>query len=250
MCHLCDIDNAAARRQTEGLQTSRRSFLRYAGVAASLALTPPAFAKDAKRPPKPQNAISPAAALDRLMKGNARYVDGVARRHDFTHEREALAGGQNPFASILSCADSRIAPEYAFDSGRGDLFVCRVAGNFANDDTVASLEYGVAVLNSPLILVLGHDSCGAIDATIKSLKDNTTLPGHLPSLVNALAGSVKAVADQPGDKLANAIRQNVRDVTAKLKSATPIISAAAADGKIKIVGGIYRLASGKVELVD
>ena len=87
------------------------------------------------------------------------------------------------------------------------------------------------MLNSPLILVLGHDSCGAIDATIKSLKDNTTLPGHLPSLVNALSPSVKAAADQPGDKLANAIRQNVKDVTAKLKSATPIISAAAATEK-------------------
>ena len=191
--------------------------------------------------------MSPAAALDRLMKGNARYVEGVSRRHDFKNEREALVGGQNPFASILSCADSRIAPEYAFDSGRGDLFVCRVAGNFANDDTVASLEYGVAVLNSPLILVLGHDSCGAVDATIKSLKDNTTLPGHLPSLVNALAPAVKAVEDQPGDKLANAMRQNVIDVIARLKSATPILSAAAAEGKIKIVGGIYRLDSGKVE---
>ena len=246
MCRLCDINDIVARPEP-----SRRRFLQFAGgIAASLALAPPAFAKDAKPPPKPQNVIPPAAALDRLMKGNARYVDGVSRRHDFTHEREALAGGQNPYASILSCADSRIAPEYAFDSGRGDLFVCRVAGNFANDDTVASLEYGVAVLNSPLILVLGHDSCGAVDATIKSLKDTTTLPGHLPSLVSALAPSVKVSADQPGDKLANAIRQNVKDVTAKLKSATPILSAAAADGKIKIVGGIYRLASGKVELVD
>jgi carbonic anhydrase len=246
MCHLCEINDAVARPET-----SRRRFLQFAGgIAASLAFTSPGVAKDSKPPPKPQNAISPAAALERLMKGNARYVDGISRRHDFTHEREALTGGQNPFASILSCADSRIAPEYAFDSARGDLFVCRVAGNFANDDVVASLEYGVAVLNSPLILVLGHDSCGAIDATIKSLKDNTTLPGHLPSLVNALAASVKAVADQPGDKLANAIRQNVKDVTAKLKSATPILSAAAADGKIKVVGGIYRLASGKVELVD
>jgi carbonic anhydrase len=246
MCRLCDINDAVARPQP-----SRRRFLQFAGgIAAGLALASPAFAKDTKPPPKPQNAISPDAALERLMKGNARYVDGVSRRHDFTHEREALAGGQNPFASILSCADSRIAPEYAFDSARGDLFVCRVAGNFANDDTVASLEYGVAVLNSPLILVLGHDSCGAIDAAIKSLKDNTTLPGHLPSLVNALAPAVKASADQPGDKLANAIRQNVKDVTARLKAATPIISAAAADGKIKIVGGIYRLASGKVELVE
>src|SRR5689334_24855864 len=92
---------------------------------------------------------------------------------------------------------------------------------------VASLEYGIAVLNSPLILVLGHDSCGAVDATIKSLKDNTTLPGHLPSLVNALAPAVKAVKDKPGDLLANATRQNVIDVVAKLKSATPILSAAA-----------------------
>jgi len=246
MCRICEI-----RETVQRPETSRRRFLQFAGgLAAGMALAPQAFAKDKKPPPKPQNAISPAAALDRLMKGNARYVQGKSHLHNFKSEREALAGGQNPYASILSCADSRIAPEYAFDSARGDLFVCRVAGNFANDDTVASLEYGVAVLNSPLILVLGHDSCGAIDATIKSLKDNTTLPGHLPSLVNALAPAVKASADQPGDKLANAIRQNVKDVTARLKAATPIISAAAADGKIKIVGGIYRLASGKVELID
>jgi carbonic anhydrase len=245
MCRLCDTSDAATPPET-----SRRRFLQFAGgITAGLAMTPLAFAKDTKPQPKPQNQISPAAALDRLMKGNARYVEGVSRRHDFKSEREALVGGQNPFASILSCADSRIAPEYAFDSGRGDLFVCRVAGNFANDDTVASLEYGTAVLNSPLILVLGHDSCGAVDATIKSLKDNTTLPGHLPSLVNALAPAVKAARDQPGDLLVNATRQNVIDVVARLKSATPILSAAVAEGKIRIVGGIYRLASGKVELI-
>jgi carbonic anhydrase len=247
MCRLCDARDVVAPETT-----SRRRFLQFAGgVAAGLAFAPPAFAKEKKKsPPKPQNAISPDAALKRLMQGNERYVEGVARRHDFAHEREALVGGQNPFASILSCADSRIAPEYAFDSGRGDLFVCRVAGNFANDDTVASLEYAIAVLNSPLILVLGHDSCGAVDATIKSLRDNTTLPGHLPSLVAAIAPAVKATMDKPGDKLANAIRQNVVEVVAKLKTATPILSAAVADGKIKIVGGVYRLASGKVKLID
>ena len=92
------------------------------------------------------NPTSAVAALKKLMEGNARYVDGTSKRHDFKHEREALVGGQNPYAAVLSCADSRIAPEYAFDSGRGDLFVCRVAGNFANDDTVASMEYTVAVL--------------------------------------------------------------------------------------------------------
>src|SRR6201987_4787547 len=178
-----------------------------------------AQAKETKKPPKPRNVLSQKAALEELEGGNSRYVEGVAVRHDFRHEREALAGGQNPYAAILSCADSRIAPEYAFDSGRGDLFVCRVAGNFANPESIASLEYAVAELGTPLIFVLGHDKCGAIDATIKSLKDGTTLPGHLPSLVEALAPSVKAVSQQGGDTLANAIRQNVIDNVAKLRGA-------------------------------
>ena len=175
------------------LQFSRRGLLLGAVSTAGLLLSKTAGAKETKPPPKPQNVISPDASLERLLKGNKRYVDGVSRRHDFKHEREALAGGQNPYAAILSCADSRIAPEYAFDSGRGDLFVCRVAGNFANAESIASLEYGVAVLGVPLILVLGHDSCGAVDAAIKSLKDNTTLPGQMPSLVAGVAPAVKAV---------------------------------------------------------
>src|ERR1700733_4092014 len=214
-----------------------------------LLLANAAGAQEMKAPPKPQNVISPDASLERLLKGNARYVEGVSRRHDFKHEREALAGGQNPYAAILSCADSRIAPEYTFDSGRGDLFVCRVAGNFANTDTVASLEYAVAVLGVPLILVLGRDSCGAIDATIKSLKDDKPLPGHMPSLVDAIAPSVKAVLAQGGDTLAKAIRQNVLDSVAKLSAATPILSAAVEQHKLRVVGGIYGLRDGRVEIV-
>jgi carbonic anhydrase len=214
-----------------------------------LLLANAAGAKEAKAPPKPQNVLSPGASLERLLKGNARYVEGVSLRHDFKHEREALVGGQNPYAAILSCADSRIAPEYAFDSGRGDLFVCRVAGNFANNESVASLEYAVAILGAPLILVLGHDSCGAVSATIKSLKDDTTLPGHMPSLVTGIAPAVKAVSQQAGDVLGNAIRQNVIDNVAKLGSATPILSAAVAQGKLKVAGGIYRLRDGRVEMV-
>ena len=217
--------------------------------ASALLFSGIARAKETKKPPKPQNVVSPEDALERLEEGNERYVEGVTRRHDFKHEREALASGQNPYAAILSCADSRIAPEYAFDSGRGDLFVCRVAGNFANADSVASLEYAVANLVTPLIMVLGHDSCGAVDATLKSLKDNTTLPGHLPSLVAGLAPAVTASAGQPGDPLANAIKQNVIDTMAKLKSATPILSAAAEQGKLKVVGGIYRLRTGKIDMV-
>jgi carbonic anhydrase len=246
MCGDCHASDRAARGSA-----SRRHLLGLAGgLAASLALARTGFAKESKPPPKPQNQISPNGALDRLMKGNARYVEGVSRRHDFLHERDALVGGQNPYAGILSCADSRVAPEYAFDSGRGDLFVCRVAGNFANDDTVASMEYAVAILHTPLLLVLGHESCGAVSSTITSLKDNTTLPGHLPSLVNSIAPAVKASMDQPGDKLENAIRRNVVDNVAKLKSATPILSSAVEQGKLQIVGGIYRLRNGSVELFD
>src|ERR1700720_4283792 len=197
MCEICRLEDPAHQAQP-----SRRGVLRLFGAAAAgFALAGTANAKDDKKPPKPQNVVSPDAALELLMKGNKRYAEGESRRHDFKREREALVGGQNPYAAILSCADSRIAPEYAFDSARGDLFVCRVAGNFASDEMVASLEYGVTVLKTPLIIVLGHEACGAVDATIKSLKDGTTLPGHLPSLVAALKPAVDAVQGQSADLL-------------------------------------------------
>jgi carbonic anhydrase len=242
MCEKCRQDSF------HRFHLSRRSLL-FGAASAAVFLSSAAGAKETKPPPKPQNVISPDASLERLLKGNKRYVEGVSLRHDFKHEREALVGGQNPYAAILSCADSRIAPEYAFDSGRGDLFVCRVAGNFANDETIASLEYAVAVLGVPLILVLGHDSCGAVDAAIKSLKDGTALPGHMPSLVAGVAPAVKAVSQQGGDTLGKAIKQNVVDNVAKLSSATPILSAAVEQRKLKVVGGVYRLKNGRVEMI-
>jgi carbonic anhydrase len=228
---------------------SRRHFFKLAAMAAA-SLAVAADASAAKSPPKPDNVVSPDGALERLMKGNERYVQGVALRHDFKHEREALTQGQNPFAGILSCADSRIAPEYAFDSGRGDLFVCRVAGNFLNDDVIASFEYAVAVLNTPLLMVLGHQACGAVDATIKSIKDGTTLPGHLPSLVAAIGPAVKPALAQAGNALDNAIRQNVVFNAEKLKAATPIIDKAVADGKVRIASALYHLDTGRVELLS
>ena len=243
MCDHC----SEALANTTG--PSRRSALLFGAAALSLAVAGKAAAKKTKAPPKPQNVLSPEAALKRLMNGNARYVDGVSRRHDFKHEREALARGQNPFAAVLGCADSRIAPEYAFDTGRGDLFVCRVAGNFAGTETVASMEYAVAVLGAPLILVLGHDACGAVDATLKAIKDNKPPPGHIPSLVDAIALAAKAAMQQGGDVLDKAIRQNVIDNVAKLKSAAPILNAAVEQGKLKVVGGIYRLTTGTVDLI-
>jgi carbonic anhydrase len=243
MCNICE------RNSLDALRVSRRALGLFAISSAALFVTEKAGAKEKKTPPKPQNVLSPDASLNRLLEGNTRYVKGVTLRHDFKYEREALVGGQNPYAAVLSCADSRIAPEYAFDSGRGDLFVCRIAGNFASDEMTASLEYAVAVLATPLILVLGHDNCGAVDATIKSLKDDKPLPGHIPSLATAIAPAVKVVLPKGEDTLKNAIQQNVIDTVAKLKSATPILSAAIEQNKVKVVGGIYRLKSGKVDMV-
>jgi carbonic anhydrase len=217
-------------------------------ASASLPLSRIAWAKEVKTPPKPQNVVTPDGALELLKKGNERYVGGALERHDFKLDRAALVAGQNPYAGVLTCADSRVPPEYTFDSGRGDLFVCRVAGNFANDDVIASFEYAVAHLSLPLIFVLGHESCGAVEATLQSLKDNTTPPGHLPSLVASLAAAAKEGAAQPGDPLANAIKQNVIDTVSKLKAASPILDAAVSSGKLKVVGGVYRLADGKVDI--
>lgn len=242
MCGLCfnrGLGKAYARRQ----------ILKVAAAAAALAVAPRAFAAPVETPPKPQNALSPDAALDRLMKGNARYVAGHTARYDFKSERAALSAGQNPFAAILGCADSRIAPEFCFDTARGDVFVCRVAGNFATEEIIASFEYAVQVLNTPLIVVLGHEACGAIDATIKSIKDNSTLPGHLPSLVHALTPAVQQAQGESGDLLANAIRKNVAMNVDKIRTSGPILQSFAAQGKLRVVGGIYELQTGKVELV-
>jgi carbonic anhydrase len=249
MCRYC-LD-AASRHQVRERAIERRSFLQLgAAAAASFVAVPRARAKsDGKPVPKPENAISPDGALNRLMQGNHRYVEGVGRRYDFKSERDALSRGQNPFAAILSCADSRIAPEFCFDTARGDVFVCRVAGNLATDEIVASLEYAVQVLNTPLIMVLGHDACGAVDAAIKSIKDGTTLPGHLPSLVAAIKPAVDAAKNDKGDMLANTIRKNVALNVDKLKNAAPILKSFADDKKIRIVGGVYALQTGKVDLV-
>jgi carbonic anhydrase len=248
MCNVCE-------EQTKHALQGRRGFLKAAACAAAslsianLAIAPQAFAAPPKAPPKPENAITPDAALKRLLDGNARYIAGTTQRYDFRHQREALSSGQNPFAAILSCADSRIAPEFCFDTARGDVFVCRVAGNFATEEIIASLEYAVQVLNTPLIMVLGHEACGAIDATIKSIKDGTTLPGHLPSLVHALTPAVNAVQGQPGDLLANAIKNNVAINVDKIKTSTPILQSFVNNDKLHVVGGVYQLNTGKVALI-
>jgi carbonic anhydrase len=243
MCQVCEAGGWVHE------PSRRRLFGGFAALATGLAFAGSAFCAEHAPPPKPQNVLTPDAALARLMAGNARFVKGVRDCRDLTDERAALTAGQNPYAAILSCADSRVALELAFDSGLGDLFACRVAGNFADDDMTASLEYAVAHLATPLILVLGHGGCGAVTATIESVKTGAAPPGHLPSLVAAIAPAVRTAQGMPGDLLANAVRENVVQTVAKLKAAGPIISPAANEGKVRVVGGVYNLADGRVDLV-
>ncbi len=228
------------------LRLSRRSLL-AGGAAAWIGMaTTPVWA-DA---PVAPNAISPDDALKRLMAGNARYATNMATHKDFSAGRAARALKQYPFASIVSCADSRVAPELAFDEGPGELFVVRVAGNFVNDDGLASLEYGVKFLGTPLIMVLGHTNCGAVDATIKVVSENAELPGHLPGLVDAIKPAVET-AKKAGDEnlLDRAIAENVRHNVARLQTSQPILSRFVEEGKVMVVGAVYDLATGKVGLV-
>ena len=245
MCTKC-----GDRSATHSSNLQRRNFLKLAGAAVlSFGFAGRSRAAEISAPPKPQNVLSPDAALERLMEGNGRYVDGKMTRHDFIGERPALALGQNPFAGILGCADSRVGPEFAFDIGRGDVFVCRVAGNFADVNSIASLEYAVAVLGTPLILVLGHNKCGAVDAAVKAVKDGKEFPGHIPLLIDAIRSAVKAARDQPGDLLDNAIKMNVVLNVEKLRTAGPILSEAVRGGKLKVAGGVYSLDTGRVTLI-
>ena len=220
-----------------------------AGLAAAGLLSAhvrPAHAQYSDAPP----AISGDEALKRLMDGNARYVANTPNERDFSAGRAARTQSQHPFASIVSCSDSRVAPELAFDQSAGDLFVVRVAGNFVNEDGLASLEFGAAVLRSPLILVLGHSRCGAISATIDVVDNNTALPGHLPSLVNAIKPAVLAAdKEKAQDRLEAATRANVRLNVERLKSAGPILSQRVAEKKLTVVGGVYDLATGAVKLI-
>ncbi|MDD5198860.1 MAG: carbonic anhydrase [Terrimicrobiaceae bacterium] len=245
MCLICG--NPSANHTG---QLPRRHFLGLLGAGLAATAFAPILRAAAKGPPpKPQNVLTPAEAFARLVEGNRRYVAGTTRRTDFATERAALVHGQNPYAGILSCADSRVGPEFAFDASRGDLFIVRVAGNFLESDGLASLEYTTAVLGTPLLVVLGHDKCGAVHAAIEVVEDGAKLPGHLPELVHHLKPAVKAAEHKSGDLLANAIEANVALTVEKLKNSGPIISRLVEEKKVRVVGGIYRLATGQVDFL-
>ncbi len=160
-----------------------------------------------------------------------------------------MAKAQNAFAIVLGCSDSRVPPEVLFDQGLGDIFTVRVAGNIADDVALGSMEYAVDHFATALIVVLGHERCGAVSATVEAVKTGTMPRPHIASLVSAIAPAVEAVRHQPGDPVENAIRQNVRSVVALLKSSAPVLDRAASFGWLDIVGAEYHLASGRVNFL-
>jgi carbonic anhydrase len=179
------------------------------------------------------------------MAGNQRFVANKRLNPHQTSARLAeVATSQAPFAAILSCADSRVVPEIAFDQGIGDLFTVRVAGNLANTEDIASEEFAVGVLGTPLLMVLGHERCGAVTAALKEGE----LPGVIESLVFAIRPAVQASEKEPGDRLENAVKANVRLQVQRLQSSS-VIASAVQKGKLKVVGGYYDLDTGKISLV-
>jgi carbonic anhydrase len=226
---------------------SRRLVL-GAGVAALAAAAAPLVGKAEAQPARAVD--TPDAALTRLLEGNGRYVAGKMNERDFSANRAARALGQAPFAAILGCADARVAPELAFDQPPGELFVVRVAGNFVTPDGLGSLEYGAAVLGTKLIMVLGHTNCGAVDATVAALQKGNDLPGHIGDLVRAMKPGIEPVLKQPGDDLyQRAVVANVRANVQRLQEAKPILADMIAAGKLRVVGAVYDLPTGKVALV-
>jgi carbonic anhydrase len=232
MCELCSLVPRA--------HLSRRGLLGAMSAALAVAAAGPA----------PPGTIGGDDALRRLMEGNARYRANTTRVRDFAVGRAARVATHRPIASILSCADARVGPEFVFDQGPGDLFVVRVAGNILEEEGLASLEYAAQFLGSPLIMVVGHSNCGAMDAAIKVVKDNATLPGHLPGLIDQLKPALLAAQKtQPADLLAAAISENVRQTVQRVTAAKPLLSDMIAGGKVKVAGGVYDIATGKVTLV-
>jgi carbonic anhydrase len=195
-----------------------------------------------------QQSVAPAEAIAKLKEGNGRYTSGSLQHPGQTTDRRTeLANVQHPFAVIVSCSDSRVPPEIVFDQGLGDLFIVRVAGNVMNNEGLGSIEYAVDHLGSRLILVLGHQRCGAVDAAKQTIAAKGKAPGHIESLVMAIKPAVQATAK---DDLDTTIKANVKNVVQALRSSTPILKGEVDSGKIQVVGGYYSLDTGAVTFLD
>ena len=181
-------------------------------------------------------------SLNRLKEGNARFVaDQLERKFQDNSRRESLIGGQAPYAIILGCADSRVVPELAFDTGLGELFVVRVAGNVANSSSIASIEYAVAHLATKLIVVLSHQSCGAVTAAVAGGDNGYNLNHLLSHITPAISASKKEAS------VNDIAKKNAELTVGELKNRSDIINNAIEKGDVKIVAAYYNLDTGKVD---
>ncbi|MFI5925519.1 carbonic anhydrase [Micromonospora sp. NPDC051543] len=232
---------------------SRRSLLAAGGataVALGAAVTGPSGASAAAASPADDTVATPAEALRRLLAGNHRFTSGHGRHpHQGIDDLHRLAAGQHPFAITVGCADSRVAPEVLFDQGLGDLFDNRVAGNIVDDLLLGSVEFAVEEFGSLLIVVLGHERCGAITATIDAIHTGGTAPGHIGTIVDSLRPVVEPVLSQPGDPVENAVRANIAAQVRALSARSPIIAEKVRQGALRVVGARYDLDNGRVSLV-
>ncbi len=232
-------------------QPTRRRFIQLAGAAASGAAVGLPSAALAAKDDAPSR--DPKAVLARLVEGNKRFVGGKSTRTPRTAADFAADDqGQAPLAAILGCADSRVSPELVFDQNIGELFVVRVAGNVASNAgplVKGSLEFAVAELGVRLIMVLGHSKCGAVKAAIEHIDANDSLPGSIGGLVELIKPAVIAAKGLPGDKLSNVIKANVGRCVGRLKELEPILSKSVAAGELMVVGGVYELSTGEVEIL-
>ena len=217
-------------------------------LIASLVLSGQSALTETPRHAEQPAKVAPADALVRLKAGNQRFIAGKLQHpHQNPERRAELATGQRPFAIVLGCADSRTSPEVLFDQGLGDLFVVRVAGNILNDHVLGSIEYAVEHLGAQLIVVLGHQHCGAVQAAKETLHSKAEAPAHLNSLVTAIQPAVEATR---GADLEATIKANIENVVQSLRSSEPVLRKEVEAGAITVLGAYYDLGTGSVAFTE
>jgi carbonic anhydrase len=238
MCNKCE-------------QKSRRQFLAFSavGIAAGIAghrlISGPAHASGKT------TSMTPDEALAKLKEGNARYIaEPQLCEAELGKRREEVAKGQAPWATVLTCADSRVPPELLFGGlNLGELFVCRNAGNMADTATMGTIEYGAEHLGSPLIVVMGHERCGAVAAACEVAEKGTELPGSIGPMVDAILPAAKSMMGKEGDFVANVVKESARLTAERIGSQSEIVKHLVGEGKVKIVYAVYDLDTGVVDFL-
>jgi len=235
----------------ENERIGRRDLMRFA-AAGVVALGLTGMSGQARAAEGTPTALSPADALAALKSGNERFVSKPELCSiDLAKSRSAVAEHQAPWATIVGCADSRVPPELIFGGqGVGELFIARDAGNLLNIGTLGTIEYGAAVLGSPLIVILAHTACGAVKAACDVVTKNATYPGVIGRMIEPTVPAALAVRDQPGDFVDNAAKESAKRTAAQAPTVSAIVAGLVSAGKVKVVAAIYDLDTGVVTFLD